>query len=242
MKQFIKGGFGEIRSGSAGAGDSYGIDVDGLVDGEVKEAGGSNAAKAGDSSISYYTPSISGIEAALIYTDAGDATKADTSEIGLKFSTSVGGNSLGLQFAQANTSGDGKSSGTDSTKNTAYGASFGIGGVEVRVAAYNSEGLADEFTAEGSTEPTRFTYNSESIEYGASYQLNDSVKLGLYIRDGETDDHSVAGTYSSGEFSETAASLTYTVATGLTTNLAYTDSEHGDDDSSATTAYIKVAF
>ena len=42
--------------------------------------------------------------------------------------------------------------------------------------------------------------------------------------------------------SETAASLTYTVAPGLTANIAYTDSEAGTVTGTATTAYLKVAF
>jgi len=54
-----------------------------------------------------------------------------------------------------------------------------------------------------------------------------------YNRDGEEGDT---------ELAETGISMTYTVAPGLSTNVAYTTSETGDDDSSATTAYIKVAF
>ena len=42
--------------------------------------------------------------------------------------------------------------------------------------------------------------------------------------------------------SETAASLTYVVAPGLTANVAYTDSEDGTTTGTATTAYLKVAF
>ena len=74
---------------------------------------------------------------------------------------------------------------------------------------------------------------TEVIDLGLSYQLNSDVVVGLYNRNGEKGDTDLA---------ETAISMTYTVAPGLSTNVAYTTSEEGDDDSSATTAYIKVAF
>ena len=46
MKLFVKGPFGEIRSGTGTAGDSYGIDADGFVEGEKSTVGGSSVAKA----------------------------------------------------------------------------------------------------------------------------------------------------------------------------------------------------
>ena len=42
--------------------------------------------------------------------------------------------------------------------------------------------------------------------------------------------------------SETAASLTYVIASGLTANVAFTDSETEGVTGTATTAYLKVAF
>ena len=64
--------------------------ADGFVEGEKSTVGGSSVGKGSDISISYFTPSISGIEAAISYTDAGDESKADSSEFGLKFTTAIG--------------------------------------------------------------------------------------------------------------------------------------------------------
>ena len=218
MKLFVKGPFGEIRSGTGTAGDSYGIDADGFVEGEVSTVGGASVGKGSDSSISYFTPSISGIEAAISYTDAGDASKADASEFGLKFTTAIGVGDLAFQFAQANTSDNG-TDGNSGSKDTSFGVNLGLGDLTLRAASNKSEPDGGE--------------EKDVIDFGLSYKLNSDVVVGLYNRDGEEGDT---------ELAETGISMTYTIAPGLSTNVAYTTSEKGDDDSSAITAYIKVAF
>ncbi len=54
MKLFVKGPFGEIRTGTGGAGDSYGIDADGFVDGEKSTVGGASVGNGNDGSISLF--------------------------------------------------------------------------------------------------------------------------------------------------------------------------------------------
>ena len=218
MKLFVKGPFGEIRSGTGTAGDSYGIDADGFVEGEKSTVGGSSVGKGSDSSISYFTPSISGIEAAISYTDAGDESKADSSEFGLKFTTAIGVGDLTFQFAQANTSDNGTDANSGG-KDTSFGVNLALGDLTLRAASNKSEPDGED--------------EKDVIDFGLSYKLNSDVVVGLYNRDGEEGDT---------ELAETGISMTYTIAPGLSTNVAYTTSEKGDDDSSATTAYIKVAF
>ena len=218
MKLFVKGPFGEIRTGTGTAGDSYGIDADGFVEGEESKVKGSTVGKGTDSSISYFTPSISGIEAAISYTDAGTESKADSSEFGVKFTTAIAGGDMAFQFAQANTSDNG-SAGSASAKDTSFGVNFAFGDLTLRAASNKSE-------PDGGDE-------KDVVDFGLSYNLNSDVVLGLYNRDGEE---------GSTDLAETGISMTYTVAPGLSANVAYTTSEEGDDDTTATTAYIKVAF
>ena len=226
MKLFVKGSFGELRTGSGGAGDSYGLNADGSVEGESNYSGtlGSSVAKAGDSSISYFTPSISGFKAAVSYTDAGTDSKADSTELAIAFTTDVGDASAGLNFVTAATDGDGADSG--SGDDMSFGATYSLNGFALRLAVNSSE-----------TENTDGTTASdkESVGFGLSYQVSDAMKFGLYSIDTENN-------ADDSEVSEVAASLTYVIAPGLSTNLAHTSWEDNDDSGSTTSAYIKVAF
>ena len=226
MKLFVKGSFGELRTGGGGAGDTYGLNADGSVEGETNYSGtlGSSVAKAGDSSISYFTPSISGFQAAMSYTDAGRDSKADSTELAIAFSTDVGDGSAGLNFVTAATDGDGADSGGGD--DMSFGATYSVKDFAFRVAVNSSE----TENADGST-----ATDKESVGFGLSYQLNDALKFGLYSI--ETEDNA-----DDSEVSEVAASLTYVIAPGLSTNLAHTNWEEDDESGSTTSAYIKVAF
>lgn len=223
MKLFIKGSFGELRTGSAGAGDSLAPSEGGLVEGESSQVGGSDTAVAGDSSISYFSPSVNGLEGAITFTDAGLESKADSTELAIKFTTGLMGNALSLQYANMSMSDDG-SEGSESSSASSIGLAYELGDVNLRLAQHSHD------TGDEATEVS-------SLGYGLSYQVNDALKLGLYARDGEIGDDAT---------SESAASLTYTVAPGLTTNLAYTtwtdESKDAGDSGTTTSAYIKVAF
>ena len=83
------------------------------------------------------------------------------------------------------------------------------------------------------------TSDASNTGFGLGYAISDSLKFGVYQVNGED---KVTDT----EYNETAASLTYTIAPGLTTNLAYltadTDTADTSTSYSSTTAYIKVSF
>lgn len=223
MKLFVKGNFGELRTGGGGAGDSYGLSAGGSVEGETL---GSSVAKAVDNSISYFTPSISGFQAAVSYTDAGTDSKADSSELAVTFSTDLGAGSAGLNYVTAATDGDGSDNGTGSGDDVSFGATYSVEALSLRVAINSSE--AEDAAGVTSTD-------KESVGFGLSYQLNDALKFGLYSIDTENN-------VDDSEVSEVAASLTYVIAPGLSTNLAHTSWEDDDDSGSTTSAYIKVAF
>ena len=85
------------------------------------------------------------------------------------------------------------------------------------------------------------SYDYDGTGIGVAYVLQDGLTLKAH--NVTADDSKVAGY----DASETAVSLTYTVAPGLTANVAYTDYEFDADGSSkksgsSTTAYLKVAF
>ena len=270
MKLYVSGGFGEIRTGSGTVGDEINMDVGGVVEGEEsagdKSLRGDSVANGSDSSISYFTPTIAGpsggaLSGGISFTDAGADSKADTTEIGLKFTADVGGNPLTLSYTQSNTSADGVAdveasdadvdlevdfvdetssaefvpavagvTGAGAKSAASYGIGYEAGPISFKVAVNSS-------TAENADGEE--TSDASNTGFGLGYKVSDSLKFAVYQVGGEDGDI---------EYSETAASLTYTIAPGLTTNLAYltSDTDNTADDTStsysSTAAYIKVAF
>lgn len=228
MKLYVKGAFGELRTGSGHAGDSINMDVTASVEGESTNLAGKyrgdSVTGGSDSAITYFTPSINNFSAAVSAVDAGRESKADATIVGLKFSLPVGGSDLAVSYTQKNTSAHGDAVGAGSATATSYGASYSIGNLGLKVAANTNEtedgaGVTDE--------------DSSNLGFGITYKVSDGFNLGLYSVDGEDGDN---------EGSEVAASVTYTVAPGLSTNLAYTSWDEDDASGTGVAAYIKVAF
>ena len=229
MKLFVSGDFGEIRTGTGSAGDTFGIDVKGAVDGESGLGNvGDFVGKSADNSISYYTPTINSFKGGLTFTDAGADSEADSSEFGLSFTTDIAGNALTLKYAMADVSGDGKSGddATGSSDSASYGLSYAVSDFTFTLAA--NEQTVENVSGANESDVSH-------LGFGLKFGVSDDLTLGVYSVNGEDKTDNT-------DFSESAASLTYVVAPGLSTNLAYTDSEDDGTSSSATTAYIKVAF
>ena len=229
MKLFVSGDFGEIRTGTGSAGDTFGIDVKGAVDGESGLGNvGDFVGKSADNSISYYTRPINSFKGGLTFTDAGADSEADSSEFGLSFTTDIAGNALTLKYAMVDVSGNGKSGddATGSSDSSSYGLSYAVSDFTFTLAV-NEQTVE---TVAGANES-----DVSHIGFGLKFGVSDDLTLGVYSVNGEDKTDNT-------DFSESAASLTYVVAPGLSTNLAYTDSEDDGTSSSATTAYIKVAF
>jgi len=87
--------------------------------------------------------------------------------------------------------------------------------------------------------------SSDDIAMAINHILEGDVWLPSELKDKVSDvdgEDKGDGTEAKSEFSEAALSLTYTIAPGLTTNLAYADYEDGGTSGSSTAAYIKVSF
>ena len=102
MKPYVKGAFGELRTGSGDAGDSINMDVTGSVEGESTNLAGKyrgdSVTGGSDSAITHFTPSINNFSAAVSAVDAGRESKADATIVGLKFSLPVGGSDLAVSY------------------------------------------------------------------------------------------------------------------------------------------------
>ena len=227
-KIYVSGSFGEIRIGGDSAGAAFDTDP-AVTDGEVAMASGFHGspttAKVNDDGISYFTPSINGFSAGVSYGDAGAANKenADVTEMGLKYSQSVGDATVTVAYATRDTSSSNPGL-TDGSSATSMGATVAMGDLSITVAANTQE--ADAAGGE----------DASGTGIGVSYVLSEGLTLKAHTASSDDDSDATV------DRSETAASLTYVVAPGLTANVAYTDSEDGTTTGTNTSAYLKVAF
>ena len=231
-KMYVSGSFGEIRFGGDSAGDAYDTNA-AVTDGELNKSGtlfggAPTTGKSGKNGISYFTPSVNGFSAGASVDDAGDnaSENADISEMGLSYTQSVGDATVKIAYATRDTSAT-TSGGTNGSTATSLGATVTMGDLSVTLAQNAQKDDAN-------------TTDYSSTGVGVSYVLQDGLTLKAHTVSAEDD--KTAGEKSD----ETAASLTYVVAPGLTANIAYTDYSHNTGSAkttgSATTAYLKVAF
>ena len=226
-KLYVSGSFGEVRFGGSGAGADFDTDA-AVTDGESSTATGysgkADTASSSDNRISYFTPSVNGFSAGISFDDAGSAAGAnnDITEMGAKYTQTVGDATVTVAYASRDTASAVGGANTGSSA-TSLGATISMGDLSVTVAQNTSE------TDNGSSKGT-------GAGFGISYVLSEGLTLKAHTISGEDD------AVASVDNTETAASLTYVVAPGLTANIAYTDSEAGTTTSNATTAYVKVAF
>jgi hypothetical protein len=232
-KMYVSGSFGEVRFGGDSAGDAYDTNAS-SADGELNKVttaftGNPSTGAAGASAVSYFTPSINGFSAGATIGDAGAgaANNNDVAEMGLSYTQAVGEASVKIAYATRDTSST-TTAANDGSSATSLGATITYGDLTVTVAQNEQD------TDNGSQK-------ASGTGIGVSYVLQDGLTLKAHSR---TSDDSAESSIDS---SEAAVSLTYTVAPGLTANVAYTDASYTDAAGSkvtgtATTAYLKVAF
>lgn len=227
-KVYVTGSFGEVRFGGDSAGDAFKTNAD-VTDGESAVAAGFHGASvtgaAGTNGISYFTPSVNGFSAGVSYGDAGAAAgeNNDATEIGAKYTQSVGDATVTLKYASTDVS-ETDAGAADGYSASSMGASVAMGDLAITV---SSNGKKADTSGAGDESGTGI---------GVSYVLSEGLTLKAHtMSSDDNDDASV-------DNSETAASLTYVIAPGLTGNVAYTDSETAGKTGTATTAYLKVSF
>ena len=227
-KVYVTGSFGEVRFGGDSAGDAFKTNAD-VTDGESAVAAGFHGASvtgaSGTNGISYFTPSVNGFSAGVSYGDAGAAAGAndDATEVGAKYTQSVGDATVTLKYASTDVS-ETDAGAADGYSATSMGASVAMGDLAITV---SSNGKKADTSGAGDESGTGI---------GVSYVLSEGLTLKAHTMSSDDNDNA------SVDNSETAASLTYVIAPGLTGNVAYTDSETAGKTGTATTAYLKVSF
>ena len=227
----VTGDFGKVTFDSDGGGDGDASAMSGDVAADettgLAATGGLGAAVFdGDEAVaggilSYSSPSISGANIYLGYTDDNAENENTTTAYGIKYTTDAAGAKVTLGYAASSADG-----GVDATS---LGAKIASGDLAITIAANTAD----------HTDDTTEDYEGTSI--GLTYSVSSNLAIQMHAKSAE---NSKDSDY---DYSENAFSATYTIAPGLTSAITYTTYDYTNNagakqDGSATNAELKVAF
>ena len=223
QKLTIAGDFGSIRlsNDQEGVGDSA-INAGALVNDETSSItpglGKYGTSLGTGTQVTYTAPSMNGLTAAVSFADAGTATRSDVTEMRVAYSTAMDGTTIDIDYVSSSTDDNGTAGAQSGSDATSIGMKIGMGAVTFAANA-----------ATKSLNDNSEDYSSTTV--GASYNLGNGMVIGVYQNDGEDDKEA---TY---DYKQTAASITYTIAPGLTAGLTVTDTELTDGGTTSTDDY-----
>jgi hypothetical protein len=203
----IAGDFGTLRLSNL---------KDGLADSAMDESVADNYSSlapglgmhGGDlatNTIMYTLPSMSGLTLKVHHQDGGVASKGDNTGFLAEYSADIAGGSVKAQYIDTSTedAGDGTNTGTNSTS---MGLRFTVSDVQVTASQHTK-----------SINSSAYDYSNDVID--VMYTGIDGVSVSAFTVSGGDDKNT------SYDFNQSAASITYTIATGLTASLTMTDTE-----------------
>jgi len=229
----IAGDFGTIKmNNSEGFADSA---MDNSVADEFTSLGSgdgvqmsTHAADLTGGTVSYTLPTMSGLTLGMSHQNAGATTKGDNTTFSAVYTTSIADGSIKAQFLQGSTDDD--------------GSSGDVSGIDYQTVAVRA--TLGDFVVTGSQHSKSDngnTYDLTNNILDVKYTGIDGISMSAYSTTGDDDKQS------SYDFAQTAASVTYTIATGLTASVTITDTEvtntsgtKSNDD--ATVLNIKATF
>ena len=203
----IAGDFGTLRLSNL---------KDGLADSAMDESVADNysslspglamhGADLATNTIMYTLPSMSGLTLKVHHQDGGVASKGDNTGFLAEYSADIAGGSVKAQYIDTSTEdkGDGTNTGTNSTS---MGLRFTVSDVQVTASQHTK-----------SINSSAYDYSNDVID--VMYTGIDGVSVSAFTVSGGDDKNT------SYDFNQSAASITYTIATGLTASLTMTDTE-----------------
>ena len=179
-----------------------------------------------NNTIVYTLPSMAGLTLKFHHQDAGVASKGDNTAILAEYSADISGGSVKAQYISSSTDDSGSASnGTDSTS---MGLRFSLSDVQVTASQHSK-----------SVNTNAYDYKNNVID--VKYTGIEGLSISAFSLSGGDDKNT------SYDFNQSAASITYTIASGLTASVTMTDSEvttsagvKSNDD--ATVLNIKATF
>ena len=226
----ISGGFGKVTLvGQDGPSDSgFGIAANNLVSeemyavsGEISTAAvgyhhdlkivnGDMANLSGDANkITYETPAMGGLTAAISYADSGEVGSTDTTQVAAKYTMEAGGAKVTLGVVSGTTE-----AATQDTDSSVVGVQIDSGDISVIVSQ-------SEYEASG--------HDEHGVDFGVSYKVSDALKIVGYTTEVEDD-------LTSEEYSNTGFEAVYTIASGLAAIVTIEDYDYKKGTASANSA------
>jgi len=178
--------------------------------------------------IMYTLPSMAGLTLKVHYQDAGASTKGDNTAILAQYSADISGGSVTAQYINSATDDTGAASNQSGTESTSMALRFALSDVQVTASQHTK-----------SINTSAYDYKNDVID--VKYTGIEGLSISAFSLSGGDDKNT------SYDFNQSAASITYTIASGLTASVTMTDSEvttsagvKSNDD--ATVLNIKATF
>ena len=155
--------------------------------------------------IMYTLPSMSGLTLKVHHQDGGVASKGDNTGFLAEYSADIAGGSVKAQYIDTSTEDKGDATNTG-TNSTSMGLRFTVSDVQVTASQHTK-----------SINSSAYDYSNDVLD--VMYTGIDGVSVSAFTVSGGDDKNT------SYDFNQSAASITYTIATGLTASLSMTDTE-----------------
>jgi hypothetical protein len=226
----IAGDFGAIRL----IGDGEGL-ADGAMDESVADNTsslspglGMHGADLNANTVMYTLPAMNGVVVKAHFQDAGTTSKGDNTAFAVEYTADIAEGSVKAQYISSTTDDTGAGGNQSGTDSDTMGLRLLMNDVQVTASQHTKSDNGN-------------TYNYKNNVIDVKYSGIENIAVSAFSLSGDDD---LNNTY---DFNQVAASVTYTIATGLTASVSMTDSEVTDsagtitsDDS--TVLNIKATF
>jgi hypothetical protein len=196
--------------------------------------------------IMYTSPTVNGITLRVSQADAGAASKADTTAMGVVYTTSASGADITLAYAQTDTDAAGDLSTAVESSASAYGVKVVYGDFTVRASTSN---------AERKTQAGAIQSDTDTSEYGVTYAMSDTLTVEAVTMDSELGTNGVTTGTAGAAINEGAGDtyeasqigVKYVPATGMYISLSnrsyeYKDLNGSTNDGALTRLKVGVTF
>jgi outer membrane protein OmpU len=196
--------------------------------------------------IMYTSPTVNGITLRVSQADAGQASKADTTAMGVVYSTSASGADITLSYAQTSTDAAGDATTAIESDASGFGVKVVYGDFTVR---------ASSSSAERSTQAGVIQSDTDTSEYGVTYAMSDTLTVEAVTMDSELGTNGVTSGTAGAAANEGAGDtyeasqvgIKYVPATGMYISLSnrsyeYKDANGSKNDGANTRLKVGVTF
>jgi len=167
---------------------------------------GMHGADLNANTIMYTLPSMSGLTVKVHHQDAGVSTKGDNTAFLAEYSTDISGGSVKAQYISSATDDTGASGNQTGTESTSMGIRFALSDFQVTASQHKK-----------SINTSAYEYKNDVLD--VKYTGIEGISISAFTLSGGDEKNT------SYDFNQSAASITYTIASGLTASVSMTDSE-----------------